>query len=185
MPATTSDCSDSLRDTGLVLVGMAFAVTLYHLRHFLQKAFREYRLEEDEHAIRTISELREHFPPGEAGSTLENAPSVVGHLDNKMLDFVAMSPMIYLATVDAQTGMPFISPKGGEAGFVKVITTESEKDNAIRHTLVVPDRPGNRQMFGLQNILGDVASTTHKANVLFELPGTTFTLRCGGTARIS
>ena len=92
MQVAIPDCSDSLRDIGLVLVGILFAVALNYLGHFLQKAFHEYRLEDDEHAIRTISELRKHFPPGEAGSTLENAPSVVDHLDEHMLNLSPSHP---------------------------------------------------------------------------------------------
>ena len=45
-------------------------------------------------------------------------------------------------------GMPFVSPKGDAPGFVKVV-------DACH--LVIPDRPGNRLLFGLQCMLDNPA----------------------------
>ena len=47
-------------------------------------------------------------------------------------------------------------------------------------TLLVPDRPGNKILMGLQNIIENP-----KVGICFEIPGTCTTLRIGGTAIIS
>lgn len=47
-------------------------------------------------------------------------------------------------------------------------------------TFVIPDRPGNRLVFGLENILANP-----HVGVLFLIPGTPETLRINGTAEIT
>ena len=134
------------------------------------------------------------MPAGASGTCLEDAKKVIDHLDDQMTDFVSRSPLLYLATVDDATGTPFVSPKGDEPGFVTVL--EAGTGSRPQHTLVIPDRPGNRLLFGLQNILGHNDRQSDDANgkstpprrlsrvsVLFEVPGTGSTLRCGGAAR--
>jgi predicted pyridoxine 5'-phosphate oxidase superfamily flavin-nucleotide-binding protein len=51
-----------------------------------------------------------------------------------------------------------VSPKGDVAGFVVV------EDST---TLLIPDRPGNRLMFGIQNIFENP-----QVGLCFEIPGT-------------
>ena len=63
------------------------------------------------------------------------------------------------------------SPKGDEPGFVAV---EDPR------TLLIPDRKGNKLLFGLQNILD-----TGEVGILFMLPGTDETLRVNGTAELT
>jgi predicted pyridoxine 5'-phosphate oxidase superfamily flavin-nucleotide-binding protein len=166
--------------------------------------------EQQQHTIRTIEELRELMPAGASGTCVDDAKKVIGYLDDQMINFVSKSPLIYLATYDATTGAPFVSPKGDEPGFVTVLSKEKDPSNdndntTLQHTLVIPDRPGNRLLFGLQNIVGqnetESATDTEtnaetntkipqqaassRVSVLFEVPGTGTTLRCGGTARLS
>ncbi len=63
------------------------------------------------------------------------------------------------------------SPKGDEPGFCRI-----EDD----HTLVIPDRPGNKLAYGLQNIL-----VNPRVGVIFMLPGTPETVRVNGTATLT
>ena len=88
-------------------------------------------------------------------------------LDETAREFIARSPFLLLATADAD-GRPEVSPKGDGPGFVAV-----EGD----HTLLIPDRKGNKLIFGLQNILANP-----KVSVIFLVPGTGETLRVNGRA---
>ena len=47
------------------------------------------------------------------------------HLDAQMVTFVRASPFVQLATADAD-GLPFVSPKGDDPGFVVVVMEEVE-----------------------------------------------------------
>lgn len=121
---------------------------------------------DDPHRIATIEELRAVIGhPGE-GTELK----VYEAMPPEAIAFIALSPLLVLATADS-VGRADASPKGDAAGFVQV-----EDDR----TLVIPDRPGNRLAYGLQNILA-----TGRAGALFIVPGTTETLRVNGTAELS
>jgi PPOX class probable FMN-dependent enzyme len=91
-------------------------------------------------------------------------------LDETALAFIRRSPFLLLATADAD-GRPDVSPKGDEPGFVAV-----EGD----HTLLIPDRKGNKLIFGLQNILANPS-----VSVIFLVPGTGETLRVRGSAGLT
>src|SRR5437870_1237917 len=66
-------------------------------------------------------------------------------LDATAIDFIRRSPLLLLATADA-SGHPDVSPKGDGPGFVAVHGDD---------TLLIPDRKGNKLIFGLQNILAN------------------------------
>ena len=120
----------------------------------------------DPHRIANIEELRAVIgEPGE-GTELK----VYEAMPPEAIAFIALAPILVLATSDA-AGRADASPKGDAAGFVRI-----EDDR----TLVIPDRPGNRLAYGLQNILA-----TGRAGALFIVPGTTETLRVNGTAELS
>ena len=74
-----------------------------------------------------------------------------------------------LATADGN-GNADISPKGDPPGFVKIIN---------KHTLAIPDRPGNYRADSMENILQNP-----NVGLIFLIPGKTETLRVGGTASI-
>ena len=120
----------------------------------------------DEHAIRTPEKLREVVGQGLPGLELKNQ----AQLDEFAVDFIARSPFLVLSTCDAD-GKLDASPKGDAAGFVLV---EDE------HTVVVPDRPGNKLVYGHQNILSNP-----KVGLLFLIPGTPETLRVNGSAELT
>jgi uncharacterized protein len=94
---------------------------------------------------------------------------VVSGLDVHCRAFISKSPFVLLSTADAN-GKADVSPKGDRPGFVLVLDD---------HTLLIPDRPGNRRADSLTNIL----QNPH-AGLLFLVPGKGETLRVNGTARI-
>ncbi len=113
----------------------------------------------------TPQKLREIY--GEA--SLHAKAKVISRFDGHCLKFINHAPFLVLATSDG-TNLD-ISPKGDPAGFVEV---ESET------TLLIPDRPGNRRIDGLLNILDHP-----KVAILFMIPSVMETLRVNGTAEIS
>jgi len=91
-------------------------------------------------------------------------------LDQTATAFIQRSPFLLLATADA-AGRQDVSPKGDGPGFVIV---ENET------TLLIPDRTGNKLIFGLQNILANP-----QVGIIFLVPGTEETLRVNGTAALT
>jgi PPOX class probable FMN-dependent enzyme len=91
-------------------------------------------------------------------------------LDVHCRRFVSLSPFLVISSVDA-AGQLDASPRGGDAGFVKV---------ADEHTVLIPDSPGNNRLDTLSNII-----ETGRAGLLFMIPGVDETLRVNGTAELS
>ncbi|GLZ46374.1 phosphohydrolase [Actinomycetospora sp. NBRC 106375] len=94
---------------------------------------------------------------------------VRAQLDDVDRAFIASSPLHLLATSGADGSLD-VSPKGDPAGEVLVVDDR---------TLLLPDRPGNRRVDGMVNILGD----PHVA-LLFLVPCRRDTLRVNGRARL-
>jgi PPOX class probable FMN-dependent enzyme len=90
-------------------------------------------------------------------------------LDGYARDFIAHSPFLLLATSGGD-GRCDVSPKGDAPGFVLVLDETR---------LVIPDRPGNRRLDGMQNIL-----QSGRAGAIFMIPGRDDTLRVNGRAWI-
>jgi uncharacterized protein len=118
------------------------------------------------HRVETVAQLQ----------TLIGEPNpltpkkLLSALDEAAIDFIGRSPFLVLATADAQ-GNQDASPKGDGPGFVAV---EDE------HTLLIPERKGNRLMFSLRNILANP-----QVGIIFLVPGTDETFRVNGTAALS
>lgn len=91
-------------------------------------------------------------------------------LDAHHRRFIEHAPFLCIATAD-EHGQPALSPKGDAPGFVTILDD---------HTLLIPDRPGNRKLKGLQNLCANV-----KVALLFMVPGLSETLRIEGEARIA
>jgi uncharacterized protein len=123
-------------------------------------------IDSDPHVIRTPEALREVVGPEIPGLDLKNQSA----LDEFSIEFIGRSSFLILATADAAGNLD-ASPKGDGAGFVLV---EDER------TLVIPDRPGNKLVYGHLNIL-----VNPKVGVLFLIPGTPETLRVNGTAELT
>lgn len=93
----------------------------------------------------------------------------IGALDATCREFIARSPFLLLATADA-AGRCDVSPKGDAPGFVLVLDDTH---------LVIPDRPGNRRLDGMRNLLANP-----QVGLLFLIPGKGETLRINGRAWI-
>jgi PPOX class probable FMN-dependent enzyme len=91
-------------------------------------------------------------------------------LDAHGRDFIAHAPFVLVATANA-AGRCDVSPKGDAPGFVRVLDD--------RH-LAIPDRPGNKRLDGMRNIL----SNPH-VGLIFLIPGRRETLRVNGRACIT
>jgi len=120
----------------------------------------------DPHAITTVERLREIMGEPGPGTALKVNPA----LDPFMRDYIARSPFLVMSTADAE-GRLDTSPKGDEPGFVHV---------ADDSTLLIPDRSGNRLLFGLQNLL-----VNPQVGLLFMIPGVNETLRVNGRAELT
>ncbi len=90
-------------------------------------------------------------------------------LDRHCRDFITRSPFMLLGTANA-AGQCDVSPRGDAPGFVLVLDD---------HTLVIPDRPGNRRIDSLRNIVSHGA-----VGLLFMIPDVEETLRVNGRACI-
>lgn len=88
-------------------------------------------------------------------------------LDSHCIEFIHHSPMIFISTSD-NNGKCDVSPRGDSAGFIHII------DN--KH-FVIPERPGNRRLDSILNIL----SNPH-IGIIFIIPKLEETLRINGTA---
>lgn len=90
-------------------------------------------------------------------------------LDKHCQEFITLSPFLLIGTTNA-AGDADVSPRGDPPGFVQIL---DEK------TLVIPDRPGNRRIDTLRNIV----QNPH-VGLLFLIPGQGETLRVNGRACI-
>jgi PPOX class probable FMN-dependent enzyme len=90
-------------------------------------------------------------------------------LDVHCREFIARSPFLLLATSGA-TGQCDVSPKGDAPGFVLVLD---------ERRLLIPDRPGNKRLDGMHNLL----QNPH-VGLIFLVPGVEETLRVNGRAWI-
>lgn len=120
------------------------------------------------HTISTPTALRELYGTPSPDSLATRC--VLAGLDKHHRAFIALSPFLVLASVDAH-GMPDVSPRGDLPGFVAVLD---------EHTLVLPDRPGNKKLVTLSNIV----ENPHVA-LIFFVPGRIESLRVTGTAQIT
>lgn len=85
-------------------------------------------------------------------------------------DWLAESPMVFLATSDEQ-GRVDVSPKGDPRGKVVHVIDDTR--------IAIPERPGNKRVDGYLNILRNP-----HAGTVFLIPGRGDTLRVNGPARI-
>lgn len=116
--------------------------------------------------ITTLPALRQLYGPARERSLKKEIPA----LDAHAMQFIGLSPFVVLASSDAD-GQMDASPRGGDAGFVKVLNA---------HTLLLPDAPGNNRLDTLENIIA-----TGRLGLLFIVPGFDETLRVNGRAVLS
>jgi PPOX class probable FMN-dependent enzyme len=116
--------------------------------------------------ITSLSELRTLYGPASERSVKKEIPA----LDAHAIQFIGLSPVVVLASGGVHGDMD-ASPRGGDAGFVKVLDPQ---------TLLIPDAPGNNRLDTLENIV-----TTGQVGLLFMVPGFDETLRINGRAVLS
>jgi uncharacterized protein len=116
--------------------------------------------------IHDVASLREIIGNAMPGLAAKNQP----RLNSTAVDFLARCPFVVLSTADAQ-GRVDASPKGDAPGFILV------EDN---RTIVIPDRPGNKLVYGLENILANP-----QVGLLCMIPNTQETLRINGRAELT
>jgi PPOX class probable FMN-dependent enzyme len=116
-------------------------------------------------AIENTQQLRSMYLPAKERAVKKQ----MSRLDQHCRNFLALTRFAVLSTADAQGNMD-ASPRGGEAGFVKVID-----DN----TVIVPDWTGNNRLDTFSNILD-----TGRIGAIFLVPGVDETLRINGTASL-
>jgi PPOX class probable FMN-dependent enzyme len=125
-------------------------------------------IDREESAMNDITDpaaLREHFGPVSALAEKK----VLSKLDAHCRAFIALSPFAVLATCNAQGRMD-ASPRGDAPGFVAVLDD---------HTLLLPDRPGNRLIDSYSNVLANPG-----VGLIFFVPGINETVRVNGRARV-
>lgn len=88
-------------------------------------------------------------------------------LDEHMRRFIAHSPFVIVST-HSTDGRCDASPRGDAPGFIHVVD---------EHTLLIPDRMGNKRVDSFRNIL-----ETGRIGLLFLVPGFGETLRVNGRA---
>ena len=120
----------------------------------------------DPHEIDDLAALRRIVGESIPGLGQKNQNTI----SDEAREYIERAPFLVLATSDAQGNLD-ASPKGDGPGFCLI---EDER------TLVIPDRPGNKLVYGLQNIL-----TNPRVGVIFMLPGTPETVRVNGTATLT
>lgn len=119
-----------------------------------------------QHTITTLPVLRELYAPVNPRSALKELPQ----LDEHAKRFISLSPFVVISSYGAD-GRADTSPRGGDAGFVKVVDSGA---------LLITDSPGNNRLDTLENIVAK-----QQIGLLFMVPGVDETLRVNGTAVLS
>src|SRR5829696_3398214 len=117
-------------------------------------------------AVTSVEELREIN--GEPRQLI--AEKATDHLTPLLADFINKCPYYLLAT-SAADGSCDVSPRGDAAGAVHILDAR---------TIALPDRPGNRRIDSLLNIV----SNPH-VGLLFVIPAVDETIRLNGRATIT
>src|SRR5262245_45367534 len=120
------------------------------------------------HMVSMVTDLRAIYGTPSPNSLAVRC--VLPRLDEHHRAFIALSPFVVIASADAH-GRPDVSPRGDLPGFVAV------PDD---HTLLLPDRPGNKKLLTLSNILENP-----NVALIFFVPGREDSLRVNGRAQIT
>jgi uncharacterized protein len=116
--------------------------------------------------LRSIAQLREHYRQPSALVQAKKKP----HLDEASQRFVVSSPFLLVGTASSD-GAIEVSPRGGPAGWVKVLASNQ---------LLIPDLNGNNLIDSMTNIVANPY-----VGLLFVHPGKDETLRVNGKAWIT
>lgn len=116
--------------------------------------------------IKSEKQLRDIYGHAKARAKDKLLPCLERH----SIHFIENAPFVTIST-RAKSGLVDCSPRGGEPGFVKVISESC---------IVFPDAKGNNRLDSLINIV-----ETGNIGCLFFIPGLDETLRVNGVARVS
>lgn len=123
-------------------------------------------LRSDPHAVTTIEDLQGIVGVPKA-STANKQTSFLTPL---LVEFLQKAPFYLLATASAN-GTCDVSPRGDPSGALHILD---------ERTIVLPDRPGNRRVDSLKNIVANP-----HVGLLFMIPGVDETLRLNGRTTIT
>ena len=123
-------------------------------------------MEPFEHVVTSEQALRDVLGAPSTRSVLKERST----LDSHCVAFIERSAFVLVATC-GQDGRCDVSPKGDAPGFVHVLDDRR---------LVIPDRPGNKRLDGMRNLLANP-----HIGLLFLVPGREETLRVNGRAWIT
>ena len=115
--------------------------------------------------ITTIDQLRSIYKVPSERSVLKELTYIDPHIQR----FISISPFLVISSGDQQHQMDS-SPRGGDAGFVKVLDQQ---------TLIIPDSIGNNRLDTLTNIIA-----TSQVGLLFFVPGIDEVVRVNGRATL-
>jgi PPOX class probable FMN-dependent enzyme len=120
-----------------------------------------------EHTLKNLAELKQLYsePPSPV-ALLSELPQ----LDRHHRAYIALCPFVVIASAGSD-GSSDVSPRGDLPGFVRVLDD---------HTLLLPDRPGNKKLHTLRNVVENAS-----VSLLFMIPGRDETMRVTGTATIT
>jgi len=93
----------------------------------------------------------------------------IDELEQHSITFIEHCPFIIMSTLD-KNGFADVSPRGGDAGFVKVLDAK---------TIAFADTAGNNRLDSLRNIV-----ERPKIGLLFMIPGIGEVVRIKGTASL-
>ncbi|MCR8843297.1 pyridoxamine 5'-phosphate oxidase family protein [Paenibacillus sp. SC116] len=116
--------------------------------------------------VRSEEELREII--GHPSKLVRH--KVIDHLDEQCRKFIACSPLLFVSSSD-EHGNCDVSPRGDAPGFVHILDEKC---------MVIPERPGNRRIDTMRNILSNP-----KIGLIFVIQGLEETLRINGRASIT
>jgi PPOX class probable FMN-dependent enzyme len=120
------------------------------------------------YTITTLAELRTLYSEPSPAALANRC--IFPALDSHHRAFIALSPFLVISSASAE-GLADVSPRGDQPGFVAVCD---------ERTLLIPDRPGNRKIETLRNVIENP-----NVAMVFLVPGRVETLRITGKAVIT
>jgi PPOX class probable FMN-dependent enzyme len=119
-----------------------------------------------EHTVSSVDELSNLYRSPSDGVVNKETPV----LDHGCRDFIKQSTFVLVGTSSLE-GKQDVSPRGGPAGFVKVLDD---------YHLIIPDLNGNNRLDSIRNIIEQ-----ETIGLLFIIPGLGETLRINGRGCIT
>ena len=116
--------------------------------------------------VTSVSEVRQIL--GKPSPNQGN--KIIDHIDPHCSAWIERTPFIVISSIGASGAMD-VSPKGDPPGFVKILD---------KHTLAIPDRPGNHRGDTVFNVLENSS-----VGILFIVPRRREVVRVNGNATLA